>query len=420
MTSESRKATLEKVFLVGVEACRAGRVLPQYLPTNPPKGRTIVLGAGKAAAEMASVVAQQIEGDLTGCVVTRYHHATDDIVGDIEIIEAGHPVPDENSVAAADRILELAQAAEKDDRVIFLISGGGSALLVKPIAGISLSEKREVTQALLTAGAPVSEINFVRKHLSAVKGGGLAAVAAPAEQYSFIISDVVGDRAADVASGPTQPMKFAPGDAIAAMKKYGIDASERMAGALYASPRSDIPLHHTEVVARNKDAIAAITKALTEQGWFVECLGTDVEGEAFDIGRAHADYISTLKVRHRPRAFVSGGELTVTVSDQGGRGGPNLEYLCGLTMGMGEGVHYAALAGDSDGIDGTETNAGGYVDETTLARFKATGLDFQDFIRRNQSYGIFEKLGDLVETGPTRTNVNDIRIILVDDDAVAA
>lgn len=415
MSRLEQKTYLEQLFRAGVERCSSALILPRRLPKDAPRGRTIVLGAGKAAAEMAAVAVEYLKGPVSGCVVTRYGHGVDRPTGDVEVVEASHPIPDENGLAAAKKIMALAHQAGADDRVIFLISGGGSALLTLPIAGLSFSAKREINQRLVKSGAPIDHINFVRKHLSDVKGGGLSVAAAPAEQITYIISDVVGDELAAVASGPTLPMERDPERALELLKKYDCPIEKAVEAAIRAAARPAPSLHQTHLLATNTDALDQIEALLKKDGWDVNNLGADLEGDAGETGFEHAALATAAGQSGRRIAIVSGGELTVRVGASGGRGGPNLEYLAAMVERMTPGASFSAIACDSDGIDGTEDNAGAFIDGESLMRFQKSGVDMSALRRAHRTYDLFEASGDLVITGPTRTNVNDIRVILVND-----
>jgi len=414
----AERALLESAFHAAVAACQAARCLPARLPTTPPAGKTIVLGAGKAAAAMAEVAAQTLTGELTGLVVTRRGDGIGRRARPIEIMEAAHPLPDDSSQQAAVRILELAHAAGAADRVIFLISGGGSALLSCPAAGVTGAEKRALNQALLHSGATIAQINLVRAHLSKVKGGRLAEAALPAELLTFIISDVVGDDPALVASGPTVPAALDPERARQILDDYGIAVPATVAAAIAAAkPVAAAAAHPVDIIAGAADALAAVAAFLTERGWRVLDLGADLEGEAAAVGRAHGRQVLARRAKQvngERIAMISGGELTVTVTNPDGRGGPNLEYLTGLMLSLDGAAGVHALACDSDGIDGSEDNAGGYLAPDSQQRAITAGLDPAALLAANRSYDIFHAIGGLIKTGPTQTNVNDIRIILID------
>ena len=414
------KAFLRRLFDVAVAAADPVRCVPAHLPT-PPKGRTIVIGAGKASAAMARAVEDNWRGPLSGLVVTRYGQAVP--CREVEIIEAAHPVPDARGRAAAARILELAQSAGADDLVLCLISGGGSALLALPAPGVTLEDKQAVNRALLKSGATIAEMNCVRKHLSAIKGGRLAAAARPARVVTLLISDVPGDDPAVIASGPTVPDSTTYAEARAVIEKYGIEVPgavrERLIAAQDETPKpGDAVFAHTDVrmVAAPIASLRAAADAARAAGATPIILGDAIEGEAREVATVMAGIARSVRRHGQPAAapvvLLSGGETTVTVRGQG-RGGRNAEFLLALTVALhGEaGVH--AIACDTDGIDGSEDNAGAIIGPDTLARAAASGLDPKTRLADNDAYGVFTALGDLVVTGPTLTNVNDFRAILV-------
>lgn len=409
--------------VAAVQAVSAERCLPPFLPT-PPVGRTIVIGAGKAAAAMARTVEQHWQGRagaLSGLVVTRYGHGVP--CQHIEVVEAAHPVPDQAGRAAAVRMLELVQGLGPDDLVLCLISGGGSALLALPAPGITLADKQVINKALLKCGAAIGEINCVRKHLSAIKGGRLALACAPARVVTLLISDVPGDDAGVIASGPTLPDPTTCADASAVLRKYAIDVPPSVAAHLARAdaetpkpgdPRFARSEHHIVASARQAlEAAAGVARAAGITPWI---LSDDMEGEARDVGRVHAAIARQIALRGQPFArpcvLISGGETTVTVRGNG-RGGRNAEFLLSFAAAM-NGMHgVAALASDTDGIDGSEDNAGALYLPDSVARAQALGLSARAMLDNNDGYGYFSALGDLVVTGPTRTNVNDFRAILI-------
>ena len=426
-------ALLRGLFDAAIASADPALCLPPHLPPVPKfsaRGRLIVLGAGKAAASMARAVEDHYAGSgrgvaLEGLVVTRYGHAVP--CRHIEVVEAAHPLPDEAGIAAAHRILALAAGAGEDDFVLCLISGGGSSLLTLPADGLSLAGKQAVNKALLASGAAISEINAVRKHLSAIKGGRLAAAAAPAPMLSLLISDVPGDDPAIVASGPTvaDPTRFS--DAVAVLEKYRIGGPAEIIAHLRrgreetpkpGDPRLDRA--ETAIVARPANMLEAAAQAARAASVKPVILGDAIEGEAREVARKHAaDAVEAAKGR-LPALLLSGGELTVTIRG-GGRGGPNAEYLLALAIALDgyPGIH--ALACDTDGSDGSEGNAGAIIGPDTLARARALGVDPARALADNDSYGFFAALDDLVVTGPTLTNVNDFRAILITkSDAQAA
>jgi glycerate 2-kinase len=407
---------LRHLFDTAVAAVAAQHCVPPALArVAAPRGRTLVLGAGKAAAAMARAVEDARPGPIEGLVVTRYGHGLP--TRSIEVIEAAHPVPDDAGEWAARRMLGLAAGLGAEDQLIMLLSGGASALLVVPAQGIPLAEKQQVTRALLRSGANISEMNTLRKHLSAIKGGRLALAAHPAEVVTLMVSDVPGDEAPVIGSGPTVPDPTTYADARAVLAKYRIDPPPAVAASL-AATRDETPKPGDPRLARAtaimiatpRQALAAAADAAQQAGYRPVVLGDALEGEAREVGTAQAK----LALEQSGRvALISGGETTVTVRGKG-RGGRNAEYLLGLTLALNgaPGVH--ALACDTDGIDGSEDNAGALCTPDSLARARARGLDAAARLADNDAYGFFAALDDLVVTGPTRTNVNDFRIILID------
>lgn len=416
---------LRRLFAAGLAAADPARCVPPALAAIEPPGpggRLIVVGAGKASAAMARAVEAHWPGPLSGLVVTRYGHGVP--CSRIEIVEAAHPVPDAAGEAAAARILALVGGLTVNDRVLALISGGGSALLAAPAAGVTLPQKRALTSALLRSGASIGEINGVRKQLSAIKGGRLALAAWPAPVLTLAISDVPGDDPAVIASGPTVGD---PGDgaaALAILERYGIPLDPvlraRLAAGELATPKPDDPR-----LARSRFVLLASPRQMLEAaaaearrcGVTPLILGDAIEGEAREVAKVHAG-IALACSRHgfpagRPCVLLSGGETTVTLRGEGGRGGRNSEFLLGLALALDGAPGIAALAADSDGIDGSEDNAGAFVDPQTPARARALGLDGRAALAANDAWGYFAALGDLLVTGPTLTNVNDFRAILV-------
>jgi hydroxypyruvate reductase len=414
----SARRFLRSLFDAAVAAATPAVTLPPHLPAPPkPPGRTIVVGAGKASAAMAKAVEDAWQGELTGLVVTRYGHAVP--CRRIEIAEAAHPVPDENGVAAARRILDLVKTAGPDDLVLCLISGGGSALLTLPADGLTLADTQAVNRALLACGAPIDAMNAVRKHLSAITGGRLAAAAYPARCVTLLISDVPGDDPATIASGPTvaDPTTFA--DARQIMARYAMDVPDAvtryLAGARDETPKPGDPRLATATAtivaspAVSLEAAAGVAKAA---GVRALILGDAIEGEARAVGREMAGNAIAARREGTPVVLLSGGETTVTLRHKG-RGGRNGEFIAGLALALDGAPGIYALAADTDGIDGSEDNAGAFVAPDTLARAAAAGLDLRAAIGHNDCYPFFAALGDLLVTGPTLTNVNDFRAILV-------
>lgn len=395
--------------------------MPAKLPLSP-HGRNLVIAVGKGAADMMRVAQARSGGAIEGLVVTRHGHLPADMkgLGGFEIIEAGHPYPDENSVRAAHRALELAQTLKTRDRMLVLLSGGGSALLAAPVAGLTLTDKQDVTRALLQSGATIEEINRVRKHLSSIKGGRLAVAAGHAAVTTWIISDVPGDDPSFVSSGPTVADLSSLSMAREILERYGIAPSPAVVAAL-EDPANETPDPDTlglagadtVVIARARDALAAAAETAREHGYQVTDLGDQLQAEARHLGASHAALSRRLARDGQKRAVISGGETTVTVVNKAGRGGRNLEYLLGLAIALDGERGIYALACDTDGIDGTEDAAGAIVTPDTLARAAALGLDPAVHLAQNNAYVFFEALGDLVVTGPTLTNVNDFRAILI-------
>ncbi len=420
MGSGEARALLRRLFDAAVAAADPMRCVPPHLPP-PPKGRTLVVGAGKASAAMARAVEEHWSGALSGLIVTRYGAGVP--CRHIEIVEAAHPVPDAKGRAAAKRILDLAASARPDDLVLALISGGGSALLALPADGVTLEDKQAVNRALLSSGATIAEMNCVRKHLSAIKGGRLAAAAAPARVVALLISDVPGDDPATIASGPTVPDPTTFADARAVLAKYGIEAPasvrRRFAAGRDETPKPGDPrLANTEtrIVARPIESLEAAARVARHAGIEPVILGDAIEGEAREVATVMAGTALALRRHGRlaraPAVLLSGGETTVTVRGRG-RGGRNAEFLLALAVALrGEDGIYA-IAGDTDGIDGSEDNAGALVEPGTLARAAGKNIDALARLADNDTYTVFAALGDLVVTGPTLTNVNDFRAILV-------
>ncbi|MBI4184522.1 MAG: glycerate kinase [Proteobacteria bacterium] len=414
------RAFLDRLFRAAVGAADPARTLARHLP-SPPTGRTVVVGAGKAAASMARALEAAWPGPLSGLVVTAYGHALP--CRGIEVIEAGHPVPDAAGEAAARRILGLVGGLGPDDLVISLISGGGSALMALPAPGLSLAEKQAVGRALLRSGATIAEMNCVRKHLSAIKGGRLAAAAAPARLVTLAISDVPGDDPTVIASGPTVPDPSTFAEARAILARYGIDppapARAHLEAAAEETPKPGDPRLARAgfaLIATPQAALEAAAGVAREAGVAPVILGDSIEGEAREVARVMAAIARQAARFGQPAAppvvLLSGGETTVTVKGRG-RGGRNGEFALALALALGGAPHTFALACDTDGIDGTEDNAGAFVGPDTLARAAAAGIDARARLAENDSHRLFAALGDLVVTGPTFTNVNDFRAILV-------
>ncbi len=425
MTVDDPAITLRRLFDAAVAAADPAVCVPPHLLdladlSKRAKGRTVVVGAGKASAAMARAVEDHWPGDLSGLVVTRYGCAVP--CERIEIVEAAHPVPDASGLKAAGRILDLAESLGPDDLMLCLISGGGSALLSLPAKGLTFEDKQAVNGALLRSGAAIGDMNCVRKHLSAIKGGRLALSAAPAKVVSLMISDVPGDDPAVIASGPTVADATTTADALQVLERFSIDVPSSvtawLGGAEAETPKpGDAIFENTanRIVARPRDSLEAAAEVAKKMGLTPVILGDAIEGEARDVALAHGELARGEPAREggRPVLLLSGGEVTVTLKEDAGRGGPNTEYLLALALALdgAPGIH--AMACDTDGIDGSEDNAGAVIGPETLGRAKEAGLDAKAYLMSNDAYSFFQGLGDLVLTGPTLTNVNDFRAILV-------
>jgi glycerate 2-kinase len=421
------RAFLEGLFRTAVAAAHPATCLPPLLP--PPAGKVLLLAAGKAAGSMTEVAEgvyldrwKLPAGRLIGIAVARHGYGRPTRV--VEMIEAGHPIPDAAGLKAAERALELADAATADDLVLVLISGGASANWIAPARGLAFEEKLALTRALLRSGANISEINCVRKHLSRIKGGRLARHAYPARLVTIAISDVPGDDPSAIGSGPTVPDPTTLADARTILAKYKLDVPAAVARALAdaanESPKpGDAMFTGSEFVlaARPADALRAAQAAVVAAGYECISLGDRVEGEAREVAQAHAALARDVRAKGKRAVILSGGELTVTIRGRG-RGGPNQEYALALAIALAGMPAVAALAGDTDGTDGgagsASDPAGAFIDGDTAARAKARGLDPAAFLAENDSTGFFEDLGDLLAPGPTFTNVNDFRAIVVD------
>lgn len=417
---------LLSLFDAALAAANPSVCVPPHLPDPAAvKGRIVVVGAGKAAAAMAAAVETAWSGELhrvDGLVVTRYGHGMP--TRRIEVVEAAHPTPDAAGQQAAARILAAVRGLSADDLVLVLLSGGGSALLSAPLPGITLDDKRAVTRALLASGAAIGEMNCLRKHLSALKGGRLALAAAPARVLTLAISDVPGDDVSTIASGPTVPDPTTCADALAIAARYGIAlpaaARTALASGAAETPKPGDPGFArcgARVVATAQGALAAAAAAARAHGVTPLVLGDAIEGEAREVARVLGGIALSCAAHGVPLAgpcvLLSGGETTVTLRGEG-RGGRNAEFLLGLALALGGHPRLAAIACDTDGIDGSEDNAGALLLPDTPARAAAAGIDLRARLAENDAYGVFAALGDLVVTGPTRTNVNDFRAILVE------
>lgn len=420
MTTTSSRALLRQMFDAAVAAAQPALCLPAHLPP-PPKGRTIVIGAGKASAAMAQALETHWAGQLQGLVVTRYGY--DVPCQRIEIVQAAHPVPDAAGLAATQRILQAVQGLTADDLVIALISGGGSSLLVAPGAGLTLDDKQDVNKALLASGATIAEMNCVRRHLSAIKGGRLGAACAPAQLLTLLISDVPGDSPTDIASGPTVGDATSCLDALAIVQRYRIDLPkvarqllESGAGETVKPGDARLANSRVRLITAPQIALEAATKVAQAAGFTPYILGDSLEGEARDVAKALGGIARQVALRGqpftKPCVLLSGGETTVTLRGHG-RGGRNVEFLLALGLALADVPGIYALAGDTDGVDGVEEMAGALLTPDTLSRAWALGLNPRSFLDNNDAHTFFQTLGDSVVTGPTLTNVNDFRAILI-------
>ncbi len=414
------KDLLKGLFETAVERAQPALAVSQFLPQKP-KGRTIVIGAGKASAQMARAFEAAWDGPLSGLVVTRYGYA--EKCEQIEIVEAAHPVPDAAGFEAARRIVGLLQGLSADDLVVALISGGGSSLLPAPAGGMSLEDEQAVNRALLASGAPIGVMNLIRNQFSSIKGGRLALAAAPARVATLVVSDVPGDDPALVASGPTISLAGTRAEARKYAALYGLElpaaAQKILAGEDNIAPRSDDPRFVNNSVVTIASAALSLTAAADKaraMGIEAAVLSDSIEGEARDVALVHAAIAKEIALRNqpfsRPVALLSGGETTVTLRGKG-RGGRNGEFLLSLAIALDGVEGVTALAGDTDGIDGSEDNAGAFVDGTSARRMREAGVDPLAAQANNDAYTAFEAIGDLFVTGPTGTNVNDFRAILI-------
>jgi hydroxypyruvate reductase len=414
------RALLKAMFDAAIAAAQPEKCIPPHLPA-PPRGRLVVIGAGKASAAMARAVERHYPGKLEGLVVTRYGYAVP--CERIGIVEAAHPVPDAAGERAAVRMLEMVRGLSADDTVLCLISGGGSSLLPLPLAGITLEDKQAVNRALLASGASIGEMNCVRRHLSAIKGGRLAAACHPAHVVTLLISDVPGDAPFDIASGPTVGDPSTCRDALEIVRRYGIALPPNVRQVLDSGTGESVKPgdprlvgHDVRFVATPQMALEAAARVAEEAGVAVHILGDSLEGEARDVGKVMAGM--ALQVARRGQPFrppcilLSGGETTVTVRGQG-RGGRNVEFLLAAALALRGEPGVYGLAGDTDGVDGQEEIAGAWFAPDTLARAFDKGINPMHSLDENDGHGFFQALGDAVVTGPTLTNVNDFRAILV-------
>jgi len=426
MRHDPRKL-LRAMFDAAVAAAQPALCVAPHLPT-PPKGRLVVIGAGKASAAMARAVEDHWDGPISGLVVTRYGYAVP--CRRIEIVEAAHPVPDEAGEAAAHRLLDTVKGLGVDDLVLCLISGGGSSLLPLPLPGLGLADEQALNRALLASGASIGEMNCVRRHLSAIKGGRLAAACRPARVVNLLLSDVPGDDPIDIASGPTVADPTTCADALAILRRYEIDVPPRALGLLESGegetlkscdPR--LPAIETRFIATPQMALEAAAEVARAAGLTPYILGDAIEGEAREVAKAIAGIAIQVARRAQPVAppcvLLSGGETTVTVRGHG-RGGRNVEFLLSLGVALNSAPGIWALAADTDGVDGQEEIAGALLAPDTLARAWARGMRPRERLDDNDGHGFFEALGDSVVTGPTLTNVNDFRAIVIEGPSLGA
>ena len=411
------RALLQSLFELAVERAQPALAVARHLP-EPPKGRTVVIGAGKASAQMAQAFELAWPGEISGLVVTRYGYA--EKCERIEIVEAAHPVPDAAGFAAAARLKNLVSGLTADDLVVALISGGGSALLPAPAAGLTLEDEQAVNRALLASGAPIGVMNLIRNQFSTIKGGRLAALCAPARVATLVVSDVPGDDPALVASGPTIALKGTREEARKLAGLYGLELPEAaqrlLAGEDNPAPRVDASGNSVVTIASAAMSLTAAAEQARKMGIAAAVLSDSIEGEARDVAQVHAAIAKEIAQRNqpfeKPVVLLSGGETTVTLRGKG-RGGRNGEFLLSLAIALDGVDGVTALAGDTDGIDGSEDNAGAFVDGTSALRMREAGVDPLAALANNDAYGAFEAIGDLFVTGPTGTNVNDFRAILI-------
>jgi hydroxypyruvate reductase len=421
MNTQTAQQFLLSLYTSAVNAVSAQKCLPAFLPKPPLNGRTLVIGAGTGAAAMAKTIEDHWPTTLSGLVVTRYGHGAK--CRQIEVVEASHPVPDKAGKQAAARIMQMVQGLTEQDLVICLISGGGSALLSLPAEGITLEQKQAINKALLKSGATISEINCVRKHLSAIKGGRLGLACFPARLVTLLISDIPGDDPGTIASGPTLPDTTTCNDALAILRKYEIGLPGNIQHFLesghHETPKADdvrFAKNEHYIIATPQDALEAAAATARAAGVTPYILSDSIEGEARDIGSMHASMALQVARRNqpftRPCVILSGGETTVTVKGNG-RGGRNAEFLLSLAIALNGHPDIHAIACDTDGIDGSEDNAGALYAPDSIARAELKQLRARTMLENNDGYGFFHALDSLVVSGPTRTNVNDFRAILI-------
>jgi glycerate 2-kinase len=421
MAAFEPKPFFAALFGAAVAAADPERTIGKFLPKKP-KRRTIVIGAGKGSAQMAGAFEQAWDGPLEGVVVTRYGYAAR--CERVEVLEAAHPVPDEAGLAASRRLMKAVEGLTKDDLVVALISGGGSALLPAPPRGMTLADEIAVNEALLASGAPISAMNTVRKHVSTIKGGRLAAAAYPARVVTLVVSDIPGDNPAFVASGPTVPERSTRQDALGIVGAWQLNlpeaAKRHLASPAAEAPKPDNPIfarNEVHVIASAAVSLEAAAEEARRRGFEAVILSDAIEGEAREVAGVHAAIAREIAARDRPFRkpvlLLSGGETTVTLRSKGGRGGRNSEFLLAFALAVDGVPGIQAFAADTDGIDGSEDNAGAFADFTSAARMRTLGLDPRSLLARNDAWSAFEAVGDLFVPGPTGTNVNDMRAVLV-------
>ena len=420
MIDPDSRALLTEMFQAAVNAADPKEAMRPHLPEKP-TGRTIVIGAGKGAAQMAAAFEDLWDAPVEGVVVTRYGYGCE--TRSVRVIEASHPVPDASGLQATAALFDAVADLTEHDLVVALICGGGSALLPAPPDGLTLEDEQALNQVLLASGAPISAMNAIRKQVSRIKGGRLAAAAFPAPVVSMVVSDVPGDDPAQVASGPTVPDNVTRQEAMALIDAYGIDLPARISKWLGKTlpdapqPTDDqFSRNQVRVIASAALSLEAAAEVAQGHGILAVILSDAIEGEARDVGRVHAAIAREVAMRDRPFpkpvVILSGGETTVTIRGDGGKGGRNTEFLLSFAGGI-EGYRITGLAADTDGIDGSEDNAGAFADGTTWPRMRAAGVDPASMLSRHDAWSAFDRVGDLFTPGPTGTNVNDFRAILV-------
>ena len=419
--SEEKKLFLESLFSEAIAAADPAKIMKNFIP-EPPKGRTVLVGVGKGVSQMAHSFEKHYRAPISGTVVTRYGHKKD--CNSITTLEASHPIPDQNGLKASQELIKLVSGLGPDDLVVALISGGGSALTPAPLGTLTLADEIELNNRLLSSGAPISVINLIRKHFSAIKGGRLARAAFPAKVISLVISDVPGDALYQVASGITIPDVKTRVDALSAIDEYGIVLTKKLIDFLN-SPLSITPdptdfrfaANESYLIASASKSIEAAKNKVLDKGFRPLILASDLEGDSSEVGIAQGEL--ALKIAKgdgsviRPTVMLSGGETTVKLAEKIGKGGPNTEFLLSLAIKVNQTPKICGLAADTDGIDGSEDNAGGYFDPSFLGRIKSAGLNPKSLLEEHNSYTAFSTTNSLLITGPTGTNVNDFRAILI-------